>query len=109
MDGESHEAVGRMAGVWSKAVGKDCRATAGFCGSAGRHAGEGAESGWSNWVLKIEVMRLDGRELGSGVAIGPQRVIANCHVVRNARTIRVLRGKEVRPASMEAGDEYRDL
>jgi len=65
---------------------------------------------WSSWVLKIEVIRLDGvRELGSGVTIGPQRVITNCHVVRNARTIQVSRGAEVWSATMEAGDEYRDL
>ena len=43
----------------------------------------GSEPDWSSWVLKIEVVRLDGvRELGSGVTIGPQRVITNCHVVR---------------------------
>ena len=69
-----------------------------------------ARPDWSSWVLKVEVVRLDGvRELGSGVTIGPQRVITNCHVVRNARTIQVSRGTEVWPATMEAGDEYRDL
>jgi hypothetical protein len=80
--------------------------------AATAHAGEKTEArpDWSSWVLKIEVVRLDGvRELGSGVTIGPQRVITNCHVVRNAGTIRVSRGAESWLATMDAGDEYRDL
>lgn len=69
-----------------------------------------ARPDWSSWVVKVEVVRLDGvRELGSGVTIGPQRVITNCHVVRNASTIRVSRGTEMWQATMDAGDEYRDL
>ncbi len=65
---------------------------------------------WSRWVSRIEVLRQDGgKELGSGVTIGPQQVVTNCHVVRNARTIQVSRGTDVWPATMEAGDEYRDL
>lgn len=65
---------------------------------------------WSSWVNRVEVIRQDGgRELGSGVTIGPQQVVTNCHVVRNARTIQVSRGTDVWPATMEAGDEYRDL
>lgn len=64
----------------------------------------------SAWVLKIEVVQNDGTvEVGSGVVIAAQRVVTNCHVVRNARTIRVSRGEESWPATMESGDEYRDL
>ena len=64
----------------------------------------------SAWVLKIEVVQNDGsQEVGSGVVIASQRVVTNCHVVRNARTIRVSRGQESWPARMESGDEYRDL
>lgn len=78
--------------------------------AATAHAHTKTDPEWSNWVLKIEVVRLDGaRELGSGVTIGPQRVITNCHVVRNASTIRVLRGKDSWAATTDAGDEYRDL
>jgi hypothetical protein len=70
----------------------------------------GTQPDWSSWVNKVEVVRRDGgRELGSGVTIGPQQIVTNCHVVRNARTIQVSRGTEVWPATMEAGDEYRDL
>jgi serine protease Do len=65
---------------------------------------------WGNWVLKVEAVRPDGtRELGSGVVIGPQRVITNCHVVRRAKSVRVIRGRESWLASTESGDEYRDL
>lgn len=80
--------------------------------AATAHAGAKPADGpdWSRWVLKIEVTRVDGaRELGSGVTIGPQRVITNCHVVRNASTIRVSRGGASWAATMDAGDEYRDL
>ena len=69
-----------------------------------------ARPDWTNWVVKIEVMRLDGvSELGSGVTIGPQRVITNCHVVRNASAIWVSNGEKSWLATMDAGDEYRDL
>ncbi|MGA7949320.1 MAG: trypsin-like peptidase domain-containing protein [Thiobacillaceae bacterium] len=64
----------------------------------------------SAWVLKVEVVQNDGtRELGSGVVIALHRVVTNCHVVRNARSIMVSRGEESWPATMESGDEYRDL
>lgn len=76
------------------------------------HGGTQAEADpdWSRWVLKVEVERADGgREWGSGVTIGPQQVVTNCHVVRNARTIRVSRGAETWTATPETGDAYRDL
>lgn len=76
------------------------------------HAGAQAEADpdWSRWVLKVEVERTDGgRELGSGVTIGPRQVVTNCHVLRNARTIRVSRGTEAWTATTETGDAYRDL
>ncbi|MDP2028536.1 MAG: trypsin-like peptidase domain-containing protein [Thiobacillus sp.] len=73
-------------------------------------AGAEARPDWSSWVLKVEVVRLDGMtELGSGVTIGPQRIVTNCHVVRQAGTIHVIYGNEAWPASMDSGDEYRDL
>ena len=69
-----------------------------------------AEPNWESWVPRIEVVRLDGRkEIGSGVTIGPQRVVTNCHVVRDASTILVSTGGISWPAVMSAGDEYRDL
>jgi hypothetical protein len=69
-----------------------------------------AEPDWAGWVVKIEVTRTDGaRELGSGVTIGPQQVVTNCHVLREAGSIRVSRGAAAWNASMDAGDAYRDL
>jgi serine protease Do len=85
-----------------------CLTLATAAGPAG--AKESAKPDWAGWVLKIEADRLDEvKELGSGVAIGPQRVVTNCHVVRDAITIRVSRGSVVWPATLESGDGYRDL
>jgi serine protease Do len=69
-----------------------------------------ARPDWPSWVLKVEVIRLDGiTELGSGVTIGQQRIVTNCHVVRQASTIYVVLGRARWLATMESGDEYRDL
>ena len=65
---------------------------------------------WENRVLKIDVIRNDGRaELGSGVLIAPERLLTNCHVVRNASQIEVSQGKESWLASFDMGDSFRDL
>lgn len=65
---------------------------------------------WENWVLKIDVIRKDGRrELGSGVLIAPERLLTNCHVLTNANKIRVSRGEESWLASGDMGDTFRDL
>src|SRR5574340_39432 len=65
---------------------------------------------WGKWIVKIAVVRNDGREeLGSGVLIAPERLITNCHVVHNAREIRASQGKESWPASVDMGDSYLDL
>jgi hypothetical protein len=65
---------------------------------------------WQNGVLKIEVVRNDGKkDLGSGVLISPERLLTNCHVLRNARDITVFQGKASWPASPDAGDTFRDL
>lgn len=65
---------------------------------------------WGGWVLKIDVIRNDGKkELGSGVLIAPERLLTNCHVVRNASQIRASQGKESWLATVEMGDALRDL
>lgn len=65
---------------------------------------------WEDWVLKLEVVRNDGKkELGSAVLIAPERLLTNCHVVRNASKIVASQGKESWPASVEMGDSYLDL
>ncbi len=75
-------------------------------------AGESWASGpeWRDSVLKIEVLRADGRkEIGSGVLIAPERLLTNCHVVRDARQIKASQGNESWPARIDIGDSYRDL
>jgi hypothetical protein len=65
---------------------------------------------WGDWVLKIEVTRSDGtKELGSGVLIAPERLLTNCHVVRNATRITASQGKDSWLASVDRGDSYLDL
>jgi|1115.fasta_scaffold02545_1 hypothetical protein len=80
---------------------------------AGFGAGQAAHADVPDWqavVLKVEVVRLDGaREIGSAIVLGNERVVTNCHVLREASSIRVMRGDAVWSASMDAGDEYRDL
>lgn len=65
---------------------------------------------WEDWVLKLDVLRTDGRkEVGSGVLIGREQLLTNCHVVRNARRIEASQGGSVWSASVDIGDCYRDL
>lgn len=68
------------------------------------------DSPWADWVHKVEVVRADGMaDLGSAVALGPGRAVTNCHVVRHARHIYLVRGGTRLAARMSAGDAYRDL
>lgn len=78
-------------------------------------SGDGAQDGaqdaaWRRQVLKVEVIRLDGGiEIGSAIVLGGERAVTNCHVLREAASIKVRRGTEDWHGTMEAGDEYRDL
>jgi len=70
----------------------------------------GASPRWEDWVLKLDVLRTDGRkEVGSAVLIGREQLLTNCHVVRNARRIEASQGDSVWPASVDIGDSFRDL
>jgi hypothetical protein len=81
-----------------------------LCATSLTSADAGENPAWSAWVSKIEVERLDGtKEIGSGVNIGNERVVTNCHVIREASMIRVIQGGSIWQASMDAGDVYRDL
>lgn len=78
-------------------------------GAAGSAAASGLPE-WEHWVLKVDVLRTDGRkELGSGVLVAPGRLLTNCHVVRNARQIKVSQGTASWIASVDKGDSYLDL
>lgn len=82
-----------------------------FCGVVVADAARAAtETGWEDRVLKIDVVRSDGKkESGSGVLVDPNRLLTNCHVLRGAQQIRVSRGSESWVATADVGDTYRDL
>lgn len=64
----------------------------------------------STSVLKVEVIRAQGGySLGSGVVIGADRVVTNCHVTRDARLISVLQDGLRLPAESQRVDAYHDL
>lgn len=78
--------------------------------TAGGKAAASNKPAWRDWVLKIEVVRSDGRkETGSGVLIAPERLLTNCHVVRRAKQITAFQGQASWSASVDIGDSYRDL
>ena len=61
-------------------------------------------------VLKIEVRRAQGGYgLGSGVAIGAERIVTNCHVTQGGAEIWVLRGGVRWAARAQAADAEHDL
>lgn len=64
----------------------------------------------STSVLKVEVIRAQGGySLGSGVVVGADSVVTNCHVTRDARQIAVLQGGLRLPAQSQRVDAYHDL
>ena len=61
-------------------------------------------------VLRIEAPRASGGySVGSGVVVGNERVITNCHVTRDAQAITVVRGSTRWPASGQVVNAERDL
>jgi serine protease Do len=60
-------------------------------------------------VLRIEAPRASGYSIGSGVAVGDDKVITNCHVTRDAKSIFVLRGGVRWPATAQTANAERDL
>ena len=61
-------------------------------------------------VLRIEAPRASGGySVGSGVAVGNDQVITNCHVTRDAQAITVVRGSERWPARGQVANAERDL
>lgn len=68
------------------------------------------EAAWTSRVLKIVVTRNDGaQELGSAVPLAGERLVTNCHVLRDASRIEVQLEGEVRQARADLRDAYRDL
>lgn len=61
-------------------------------------------------VVKVEVVGATGRlGLGSGVVVADAKVITNCHVTRNASSIRVGRGVAQHDVKQTLNDVARDL
>jgi serine protease Do len=61
-------------------------------------------------VLRIEAPRASGGySIGSGVVVGDDLVITNCHVTRDAKAIHVLRGGVRWPVSAQVANAERDL
>lgn len=61
-------------------------------------------------ILRIEAPRPGGGfAIGSAVTVGPELVITNCHVTRDARRIEVVRGGVRWPADTQLSDAARDL
>lgn len=76
----------------------------------GRHDSNIARQNWQAWVLKVEVVHTNGsQEMGSAVIIAPERLVTNCHVLREASRITVSRGETNWTAHIGRGDAYRDL
>ena len=61
-------------------------------------------------VLKIEARRVQGGYgLGSGVVVGTETIVTNCHVTRDALTVSVLRGGLRWAATSQRRDVNHDL
>jgi serine protease Do len=60
-------------------------------------------------VLKIEVLTSAGYGLGSGVLIGRDQLVTNCHVTRQAIAVNVLQGGLRHPATAQASNVAQDL
>lgn len=61
-------------------------------------------------VHKLVVTRTDGvTELGSAVPLGGERLVTNCHVLRDAARVELHVGGSVHQAKMDLRNAYRDL
>jgi serine protease Do len=61
-------------------------------------------------VVKIEAANPDGStSVGSAVVVGPNRLVTNCHVTRNATTIAVIKSGQRWSAQKQLSDVQHDL
>jgi hypothetical protein len=68
------------------------------------------EPDWGGLVLKLTVTRADGMtELGSAVPLGGERLVTNCHVLRDAVRIEAHGPGRVFEARSDRHDAYRDM
>ncbi len=68
------------------------------------------EPDWVSRVHKLVVTRTDGAmELGSAVTLAGDRLVTNCHVIRDAARIEVHLPGEIRQVVADLRDTYRDM
>jgi len=81
------------------------------CGfAAGSGAAWAGEPDWAARVYKLVVTRADGTtELGSAVPLADDRLVTNCHVLRDAARIEVWLQGGVRQVRSDLRDAYRDM
>lgn len=73
-------------------------------------AGSADTATWQARVHQVVVTRVDGvQELGSAIALASERLVTNCHVLRNAARIDVRLDGVARQARTHLRDAYRDL
>src|SRR5947208_14014914 len=62
-------------------------------------------------VWRVVVYDADGLPygLGSGVVVGPERIVTNCHVLAKAKRVSVKHDAESRDAHLELWDPPRDV
>ncbi len=61
-------------------------------------------------VVRVEADREQGGlSIGSGITVAPSIVVTNCHVTRNAATIRISAGGSLWPVTGQVADAARDL
>ncbi|HVY30372.1 MAG TPA: S1C family serine protease [Polyangiaceae bacterium] len=59
-------------------------------------------------IARVECELPDGTSQGSAVAVAPDLLLTNCHVVSGARKIKVMQGKSEWPARLQASDPDKD-
>lgn len=65
---------------------------------------------WNARIYKLVATRVDGTtELGSAVPLGGERLVTNCHILRQAVRIEVHVGGAVMRAETDRRDAYRDM
>ena len=60
------------------------------------------------WIVRVTTRRSGSRYQGSAVAVGPNRLITNCHVLEQANAITIMQGNEVRTAQLTAASVESD-
>ena len=89
---------------------RSCLALLGcFFAASGTWAQDHPAPGTAASVLKVVATTGAGERHGSAVVIAPDKLVTNCHVIRHAQSIHVVRGAKRWVAQHYAGDGEKDL